>query len=115
MLHEPVHARKTGMTCCRVAVSADQAEKALGKLPDWWQEQRESKKGYMHLVEALDGTSRLMVAYPLRDVSWLNISWVFQTQNPRESTTESWHANGDRDEIIEVYQDFGEELKTLLR
>lgn len=69
----------------------------------------------MHLVEALDGTSRLMVAYPLRDSAWMNMAWVFQTQRERESTTQSWNADADRDEILEIYDDFDHELKTLLR
>ncbi|KAI1121053.1 FAD binding domain protein [Nemania abortiva] len=115
ILDEPVDPRKTGMTCCRVAVSAEAAEKALGKLPRWWEEQREVGQGYMRFVEALDGTSRLLVAYPLRDGAWMNIAWIFQTQKERESTTQSWNADGDKDEILEIYSDFDDELKTLLK
>lgn len=69
----------------------------------------------MRLVEALDGTSRLLVAYPLRNAAWMNIAWIFQTQKERESTTESWNADGDRDEILEIYADFDNELRTMLR
>ncbi|KAI0878693.1 FAD binding domain protein [Hypoxylon argillaceum] len=115
ILDEPVAPRKTGMTCCRVAVSAEEVEKALGKLPRWWEEQREAGQGYMRLVEALDGTSRLLVAYPLRNAAWMNIAWIFQTQKERESTTESWNADGDRDEILGIYADFDNELRTMLR
>lgn len=103
------------MTCCRVAVSAAQVEAALGRLPQWWQDQRDAGKGVMHLVEALDGTSRLTVNYPLRNLSWMNMSWVFPTRTERATTTESWHADGDRDEILEVYHDFDEDLKTMLQ
>ncbi|TGJ85043.1 hypothetical protein E0Z10_g3722 [Xylaria hypoxylon] len=115
ILGEPISTQKTGMTCCRVAVSAERVEQALGKLPQWWQDQRERGQGYMHLVEALDGTSRFVIAYPLRDVNWMNMSWVFQTQKERKHTTESWHADGDKDEILEVYDDFDNSLKTMLR
>ncbi|RWA10208.1 hypothetical protein EKO27_g4905 [Xylaria grammica] len=115
ILSEPVSAQKTGLTCCRVAVSAERVEQALGKLPRWWQDQREKGQGYMHLIEALDGTSRLTVAYPLRNLTWMNMAWVFQTRKERASTTESWHADGDKDEILEVYDDFGDDLKTMLR
>ncbi|KAH8157740.1 hypothetical protein CIB48_g10510 [Xylaria polymorpha] len=115
ILDEPINPRKTGLTCCRVAVSAEEAEKALGRLPQWWEDQRKAGQGHMHLVEALDGTSRLMVAYPLRDSAWMNMAWVFQTQRERESTTQSWNADADRDEILEIYDDFDHELKTLLR
>ncbi|KAI0453706.1 FAD binding domain protein [Xylaria acuta] len=115
VLDEPRSAQKTGLTCCRVAVSAEAAEKALGKLPQWWEDQRKAGQGHMHLVEALDGTSRMMVAYPLRDCTWINMSWVFQTQKERESTTQSWNADGDRDEILEIYDDFDHAFRTLLR
>ncbi|RYC60188.1 hypothetical protein CHU98_g6033 [Xylaria longipes] len=115
ILDEPVDARKTGLTCCRVAVSAEEVEKALGKLPQWWEDQRKEKQGHMRLVEALDGTSRLMVAYPLRDSAWMNMAWIFQTQKERESSTQSWNADADRDEILEIYDDFDHEIKTLLR
>ncbi|KAI0112509.1 FAD binding domain protein [Nemania sp. FL0031] len=115
ILDEPVNASKTGMTCCRIAVSAEKTEEALGRLPQWWQEQREAGRGYMRIVEALDGTSRMSIAYPLRDTAWLNIAWIFQTQKERESTTQSWDADGDRDELLEIYADFDDELKTMLR
>ncbi len=103
------------MTCCRVAVSAERVEAALGKLPRWWQDQREKEQGHMRLVEALDGTSRLVVTYPLRNAAWMNMAWVFQTRRERENTTESWNADGDRDEILGIYDDFDDELKTMLR
>ncbi|KAI8631176.1 FAD binding domain protein [Xylariaceae sp. FL1651] len=110
-----VSPRKTGLTCCRVAVSAEQAKKALGKLPYWWEDQLKEGEGHMRLVEALDGTSRLMVLYPLRHGTWMNMSWIFPTRTERKSATESWNADGDRDEILQIYEDFEDDMKTLLR
>ncbi|GAP86819.1 putative fad binding domain protein [Rosellinia necatrix] len=115
ILDKPVSFHKTGLTCCRVAVSEEQAKKALGKLPHWWEEQREAGKAHMRLMEALDGTSRLMVAYPLRDTTWMNMAWVFQSKNQSSSTEGSWNADADRDEILEIYQDFDDDLRILLR
>ncbi|KAJ2991241.1 hypothetical protein NUW58_g344 [Xylaria curta] len=115
ILDEPVSARKTGLTTCRVAVSAEDAEKALGKLPQWWEDQRKSDQGYMYLIEALDGTSRMMVTFPLRDCTWMNMAWIFPTRKEREDTAQSWDADGDRDEILDIYHDFDDEMKTLLR
>lgn len=115
ILDKRVDACKTGMTCCRVAVSAKEAEKALGKLPLWWGDQLETGQSHFRLVEALDDTSRLLVSYPLRDIAWMNMAWIFRTQKQRQSTTESWNADGDRDEIVEMFADFDDELKTLLR
>ncbi|KAI0531561.1 FAD binding domain protein [Xylaria digitata] len=75
-----------GLICCRVAVSAERVEQAIGKLPQWWQDQREKGQGHMRI-----------------------------TQKERKNTTESWHADGDRDEILEIYDDFEDSLKTMSR
>ncbi|KAI0203615.1 FAD binding domain protein [Astrocystis sublimbata] len=115
ILPEPISARKTGLTCCRVAVSAEEAAKVLGKLPQWWEDQRKVGQGCMRLVESMDDTARLVVLYPLRDGDWMNMAWIFPTQTERESTTNSWFADGDRDEILTIFHDFGYELKELLR
>ncbi|KAI1356050.1 FAD binding domain protein [Xylaria sp. FL0043] len=117
ILRQPVDPQKTHLECCRVAVSADRVEEALGKLPQWWQEQRENGKGNVHTVEAVnaDGTMRVLVAYPLRNFTLMNMTWIFPTRKERMGTDGLWHTDGDRDEILKVYDDFDYELKTMLR
>jgi len=69
----------------------------------------------MRLYDAVDGTSRLLTVYPLRDGTWMNMSWVFPTKKESESTTVSWNTEGDRDEISTVFHDFDEDLKKMLQ
>ncbi|KAI6084043.1 FAD binding domain protein [Hypoxylon rubiginosum] len=105
--------QKSGLTCCRVAVSANQAIEALGRLPDWWQEQKAGDRRIM-VFEARDGSDRIMVVYGLRNSSYMNMSCIFVTREEKESTTNSWFAEGDRQEMLDIFQDFDHSLVTLL-
>ncbi|KAL7621839.1 hypothetical protein AAE478_007339 [Parahypoxylon ruwenzoriense] len=105
--------KKSGLTCCRVAVSANQAIEALGCLPDWWQEQRTGDRRIM-VFEARDGSDRIMVVYGLRNTSYMNMSCIFVTREERESTTNSWFADGDRREMLDIFHDFHPSLVALL-
>ncbi|KAI0004364.1 FAD binding domain protein [Xylariaceae sp. FL0662B] len=104
---------KSGLTCCRVAVSADEARKVLGRLPNWWQEQRTGDRRIM-IWEAGDGSDRLVVVYGLRHTNYMNLSCVFPTRRERESTTKSWFADGDRQEMLDIFRDFDLSLLALL-
>ncbi|KAI1772209.1 FAD binding domain protein [Hypoxylon cercidicola] len=105
--------KKSGLTCCRVAVSANQAIEALGHLPDWWQEQKNGDRRIM-VFEARDGSGRIMVVYGLRHTSYMNMSCIFVTREEKESTTNSWFAEGDRQEMLDIFQDFDPSLVRLL-
>ncbi|KAI1211190.1 FAD binding domain protein [Annulohypoxylon truncatum] len=105
--------KKSGLTCCRVAVSANQAIEALGRLPDWWQEQKTGDRRIL-VFEARDGTDRIMVIYGLRHLSYMNMSCIFVTKEEKESTTNSWFADGNRQEMLEIFHDFDPSLLTLI-
>ncbi|KAI5918718.1 FAD binding domain protein [Camillea tinctor] len=83
--------QKTGLTCFRLAVSED----LLGYLPDWWDTQLVTGKGFMHLTEALDGNHRMVLAYLLLMVR-------------------SWFADGDCTEVLETFKDFETDLLGML-
>ncbi|KAI1078801.1 FAD binding domain protein [Whalleya microplaca] len=104
---------KSGLTCCRVAVSVNEAIKALGHLPDWWQKQRTGDRRVM-IWEAGDGSDRIMVVYGLRHTNYMNMSCVFPTRHEKESTTQSWFAEGDRQEMLDIFSDFDPSLVALL-
>lgn len=106
--------KKSGLTCCRVAVSAQQAISALGHLPTWWEEQKQSGEQRILVFEAQDGSDRIMVVYGLRDLSYMNMSCIFATKEERESTTNSWFAEGDRQEMLDIFADFDTSLVSLL-
>ncbi|KAI1420351.1 FAD binding domain protein [Xylaria sp. FL1777] len=114
ILSKPATTQKIGSECCRIVVSADRVEEALGKLPQWWQDQRENSQGRVHTVESMDGTGRSIIAYPLRKASLMNMTWIFPTRKEKKNT-ELWNTEGDRNEILEIYEDFEDDLKTMLR
>ncbi|KAI2470226.1 FAD binding domain protein [Annulohypoxylon bovei var. microspora] len=105
--------KKTGLTCCRVAVPANQAIEALGRLPDWWQEQKTGDRRVL-VFEARDGSDRIMVVYGLRHASYMNMSCIFVTREEKESTTNSWFAEGDRQEMLDIFHDFDPSLLALI-
>ncbi|OTA52708.1 FAD binding domain protein [Hypoxylon sp. EC38] len=105
--------QKSGLTCCRVAVSANEAIEALGRLPDWWQEQINGDSRIL-VFEARDGSDRIMVVYGLRNMTYMNMSCIFPTKEEKESTTNSWMAEGDRQEMLDIFDDFAPSVKKLI-
>ncbi|CRK48636.1 hypothetical protein BN1723_008129 [Verticillium longisporum] len=108
-------ADKIGLSCFRIAVSAQDAEAALGQIPEWWD--RSTGKGRGVVFEVGDASNRFIVAYPLRDFEYMNLSCIFPTNPERlkSSTASTWYSEGDRSEMLEVFSDFSPTLVTLLR
>ena len=104
-------AKKTGLTCYRVAVSIENAKKALGDLPlpHWWTNRNRSS-----LINAADGTARMVTVYPLRHGTYFNLSCIIRTEVSTKRTTESWDADGDRAKMLEAFGDFHESLRLIL-
>lgn len=96
-----------------MAVTANEAIDALGSLPSWWQEQKTGDRRIM-VFEARDGSDRIMVVYGLRHTSYMNMSCIFVTKEEKESTTNSWFADGDRQEMLDIFHDFDPSLVKLL-
>lgn len=108
-------AKKTGLTCYRIAVSTEDAKKALGDLPlpHWWEPSTCQNRS--SLIHAADGTARMVTAYPLRHQTYFNLSCILKTQESTKITTESWEVDGDRAKMVESFGDFGESLRTILK
>lgn len=102
-----------GATCFRVALSADKARETLGELPFWWDPTTNKNRPCM--IEARDGSHRFIAAYALRSSQYMNLSAVFPTREDRASTVDSWYAEADRSEVLEVFQDFHEPIRKMLR
>jgi salicylate hydroxylase len=105
-------AKKTGLTCYRVAVSTETAKEALGDgpLPQWWTNQNRSS-----LISSADGTARVVTAYPLRHHTFFNLSCIIRTEESTKKTTESWDVDGDSAKMLEAFGDFHESLRLILR
>ena len=108
-------AKKTGLTCYRVAVSVEDAKKALGHLPlpHWWEPSTCQNRS--SIIYAADGSARVVTAYPLCHQTYFNLSCILRTQESTKSSTESWHADGDRAKMVETFGDFNEPLRMILR
>ena len=108
-------AKKTGLTCYRIAINVEDAEKALGHLPfpHWWEPSTCQNRS--SIIYAADGSARVVTTYPIRHQTYFNISCILRTQESTRSTTESWHANADRAKMVESFGDFHEPLRLILR
>ncbi|KAK8099651.1 FAD binding domain protein [Apiospora kogelbergensis] len=93
-------AKKTGLSVYRVAVSLDEANRALGDLapPPWWE-----PRNAQVFVHGPEGSRRFATTYPFRNHTGFNFSCILVTQTSSRSTTESWHADGDRDKMLEYF------------
>jgi len=108
-------AKKTGLTCYRIAVSTEDAKKALGvlPLPHWWDPSTSQNRSA--IIYAGDGTPRMITAYPIRNQTFFNLSCIIRTQESSKDATESWNADGDRSKMLEAFGDFGESVRAILR
>lgn len=101
--------KKSGLTCFRASLFAEQARAALGRLPDWWTE-------HYHMFSAgLDGTDRFILLYPTDNLKSMNMSCIFQTREEKKETTESWNADGNIDEMLDVFRDFDENITKMFK
>lgn len=103
------------MTCYRTAISVEDAKKALGNLPlpHWWDPSTCQNRS--SIIYADDGSPRMVTAYPLRHQTYFNLSCIVRTEQSTRCTTESWHADGDRDKMVDAFHDFEEDLRKILR
>lgn len=108
-------AQKIGLSCFRIAVSAQDAEATLGQVPGWWEPTTGHGRGVV--FEAGDDSSRFIVAYPLRDFEYMNLSCIFPTyrRQGHTNTDTTWYTEGDRSELVEIFGDFNSDLLSLLR
>ncbi|KAI9933779.1 hypothetical protein ASPWEDRAFT_24088 [Aspergillus wentii DTO 134E9] len=105
-------AKKNGMTCYRVAISAEAVKQALGYLPTWWDP--ETANGRISALQAGDGSNRMIAMYPIRNYEYMNFSCLFPTRQNNGNVLESWYADGDRREMIETFDDYYEPMRKIL-
>ncbi|EME77650.1 uncharacterized protein MYCFIDRAFT_44875 [Pseudocercospora fijiensis CIRAD86] len=91
-------AKKTGLTCYRIAVPISSVPTPH---PRWTSHCNRSSIFY-----AGDDTPRVITAYPIRNATMFNLSCILRTEVSTKATTESWHVDGDREKMLEAFQDF---------
>lgn len=109
-------AQKMGLTIFRVAVPIENAKKILGEpLPHWMMPDEEGK-GCVTFYQSRDQTQRLIVTYPLHRFDWIHISLHLPTgEGHGDAEQESWHANANKNEIIDAFSDFDEAIVKLVK
>ncbi|CAH0046105.1 unnamed protein product [Clonostachys solani] len=93
----------TGQSIFRFLVSSENAQKAAGHLPDWWNPEIGA---YLSITRLDDGTNRAIITYPCREFQYVNFSCAFPNEYLSKRATESWFANGDIDEVLDIFKDF---------
>lgn len=106
-------AKKNGITCYRVAISAETVKETLGYLPEWWDPK--TANGRISALQAGDGSNRFIAMYPIRNSEYMNLSCLFPTRQNKGNVLESWYADGDNREMTEMYSDFYEPMRKILR
>lgn len=106
-------AKKNGLTCYRFAASAEAVKEALGYLPVWWEPS--TAEGRISCLQTGDGSNRMIAAYAIRNNEYMNISCLFPTREQKGGVLESWFADGDRREMIEIFSDYYEPIRKILR
>ncbi|KAJ3541660.1 hypothetical protein NM208_g4504 [Fusarium decemcellulare] len=105
-------ATPTGQSIFRFLVSAENATKAAGKLPEWW---NPDVGAYLSIMRTNDDTNRALITYPCRDFKYVNFSCAFPNHLLRERAEESWLADGDHDEVMEIFKDFPTPYSTFMK
>ncbi|KAF5856555.1 hypothetical protein ETB97_007206 [Aspergillus alliaceus] len=104
--------KKNGLTCYRIAISTESAREALGSLPEWWDPS--TSDGRISALQAGDGSNRLIAAYALRNYEYMNFACVFPTLQDKGDVLGSWYADGDREEMLNTFNDFYDPVRTVL-
>ncbi|KAK4861884.1 hypothetical protein LT330_003919 [Penicillium expansum] len=106
------HVKSAGKSIFRFVLSAEQAKEVTGTLHEWWDP---SKGGFSHMIPAEDETNRILIAYPAKKFGYVNFSYICPNSYVKETGEESWFTDGDRDELLEVFKDFPENMLQFIR
>ncbi|VUC24051.1 unnamed protein product [Clonostachys rosea] len=106
--------RKTGLTCYRIAVSVDDAKKALDglPLPHWWEP--EACKNRLSLIHSGDESARFVTVYPLSHQTFFNLSCIAKVGPTSKNDVDSWHADADLGQLADLFSDFHEPLRRII-
>ncbi|KAK7224514.1 hypothetical protein V2G26_012517 [Clonostachys chloroleuca] len=105
---------KTGLTCYRIAISVDDAKKALDglPLPHWWKP--ETCKNRLSLIYSGDESARFVTVYPFSHQTFFNLSCFAKVHPLSKTAVESWHTDADLDQLAELFSDFHEPLRRII-
>lgn len=112
-LDEQQRPKKTGLTLFRISVSAEDVRKTLGQLPEWWNAEGDDSR--LNILQAGDGTHRILAHYPVKHHEYRSFSCLLPMPKDREDVVESWYADGDKKEMLQNFEDFNQQIHSVLR
>lgn len=71
--------------------------------------------GYCDLHLSMDGSNRSVVIYPCRNHELLNFVCLVPNTILQKETKESWTSEGDREDLMRCFNDYGTYVTDLLR
>ena len=92
-----------GLTIYRAAVSAEEAKKALGYLPQFMLADSQGRV-IISYFQSLDSTTRL-----------IHISLHLPTGEGHGDEVQSWHKDANRDEILDAFADLDNTILKLVK
>lgn len=96
-------ARPSGQSAFRFTLDTPEVVKALGSLPEFCDKE---KPVTLTMILDFGEGHRSIVMYPCRDFELLNFVCIVPDSSLKESSTESWTADGDKDELLSLFRDF---------
>lgn len=103
-------ARPSGVSAFRFTMPIDQARHYL-QAPDF----QTVDRGNVEIYLSMDGTARSVVMYPCRNYTILNAICLFPDEMITAEATESWTAEGNRDDMLSCIQDYHPTIKELFQ
>lgn len=106
-----ISARPSGSSAFRFMLTTEQVRSVHGNIPLL----DSSKPASLDVHLALDPTNRSIVMYPCRNWQYINFVCIAQDKMLGKKTEESWTAEGDKDDLLRCFEDFGPYVIDLLK
>ncbi|KAE8417514.1 hypothetical protein BDV36DRAFT_283708 [Aspergillus pseudocaelatus] len=73
-----------------------------------------AKPGALEIHLSMDGSSRSVIMYPCRKYALLNVGCITPDTILQTATTESWSAEGSREDLLRCFGDFSPSVRNVL-
>jgi salicylate hydroxylase len=74
----------------------------------------QTQPGASEIHLSMDGSTRSVIMYPFRDFELLNIGCIVPDTILQSPTTESWSAEGTREDLLRCFDDFSPQVRAIL-
>lgn len=74
-----------------------------------------TREATLDIYLSADGTNRSVIMYPCRDFQTLNVGCITPDEILQSPTTESWSAEGSREDLLRCFNSFSPAILDILR